>query len=73
MYSVGTADEQVLQPGKLAGVADHGRGANTLQLQKGVVVRDKERVAGDGEVKQPVGRIGTRQGEPVAVAVPLPR
>ena len=66
-------DEQVLQAGKLAGVAVHGSGAVTRQLLQGVVVRDKERGGVDGEGKQPAGRIGTRHGEPGAVAVPLPR
>ena len=68
-----TPDEQVLQAGKLAGVVVHGSGALTRQLQQGVVMRDKERVGGDGEGKQPAGRIGTWHGEPGAVAVPLPR
>ena len=68
-----TPDEQVLQVGKLVGVVVHGSGAITRQLQQGVVVRDKERGGGDGEGKQPAGRIGTRHGEPRTVAVPLPR
>ena len=66
-------DEQVLQAGKLAKVPFHGSGGVTRQLQQGVVVRHKERGGGDGEGKQPAGRIGTRQGEPAAVAVPLAR
>ena len=68
-----TADEQVLQAGKLAGVAIHGIGAVTRQLQQRVVVRDKERGGRDAEGKRHVGRIRTRRGEPGAVAVPVPR
>ena len=46
----------MLQAGKLAGVAVHGTGAVSRQLQRGVVVRDKERGGGDGEGKQPASR-----------------
>ena len=46
-----TPDEQVLQAGKLTGVAVHGSGAVTRQLQQGILVRDKQRCGGDGEGK----------------------
>ena len=63
----------MLQAGKLTRVAVHGTGAVTRQLQQRILVRDKQRRGGDGEGKEPAGRIRTRDGEPGTVSVPFPR